>query len=98
MHALFRTLGLCAWGACILVLTYQALMWVISASWPTMTLMDVTSDLLGVDLVTLVKSLPIEFALKTTYLLVTIELSIALWWMGVCFFGLTFISKVVFGK
>lgn len=61
-------------------------------------MMDVSSDLFGIDLAALIQNLPIEYAVKMTYLLVTTELSLGLWWTGVAFFVAAVISKVVFGK
>ena len=61
-------------------------------------MMDVSSELLGIDLTSLIQNLPIDYAVKTTYLLVTTELSVALWWTGVTFFISALLSKVVLGK
>ncbi|MGL1862130.1 MAG: potassium:proton antiporter [Pseudodesulfovibrio sp.] len=97
-NKILRALGIGSWIACILVLAYQSLNWVLNASWPALTMMDASQALLGIDLVSLINSLPFEFAIKTTYILVTTELSIALWWIGVVFFGLTFVSKIMFSK
>lgn len=98
MHALLRILGITAWCLCVLVLVYQAGSWIITASWPTLTLMDVSTDLFGLDLLSIIKSLPIQTAFKTIYILLTTDLSIAMWWAGVFFFGLSFVSKVIFDK
>jgi hypothetical protein len=96
-HTIFTTLGVLAWSACILVLGYQAAMWAATAAWPSVTLMDI-SGRLNIDLLTLIRSLPLEFALKSLYVLATTELALALWWTGVAFFALTFINKVIFGR
>lgn len=96
-HTLFKTLGIIAWSACILVLGYQSATWVVTASWPSVTLMD-TGARMGLDLLTLARSLPLEFAIKGAYVLFTTELSIALWWAGAAFFALTFLHALLFGK
>ena len=98
MHAFLRTFGIAAWIGCILILVYQAASWVLHAAWPSLTLLDTAYEILGLDLASLIKSLPLEFAVKASYILITTELSIALWWTGIFFFGLAFTSKVVFGK
>ncbi len=96
-HTIFTTLGVLAWSACILVLGYQAAMWVATADWPSVTLMDIAGRL-DIDLLGMIHSLPLEFALKFLYVLATTQLSLALWWTGVAFFALTFINKTIFGR
>jgi hypothetical protein len=96
-HTFFKTLGIITWSACILVLGYQSVTWVVTASWPSVTLMD-TGARLGLDLLTLARSLPLEFAIKGAYVLVTTELSVALWWVGAAFFALAFLHAMLFGK
>lgn len=98
MHALFRTLGLGSWIGCILTLAFQAVSWVLSASWPSVTLLDVARRIFGFDLASMINSLPLELGVKTTYILITTELSIAFWWAGIFFFALSFFTKVLFGK
>lgn len=98
MHALLRFLGMFAWCLCILVLLYQAGTWVLTASWPSISLMEVASDAFGVDLLSILETLPVQAAFKTIYLLFTTDLSIAMWWTGVFFFGLSFASKVFLNK
>jgi hypothetical protein len=96
-HTFFKALGIVAWSACILVLGYQAAAWAITASWPSVTLMDVGGRM-GIDFLALVRSLPLEFALKGAYVLVTTQLPVALWWAGAVFFALTFLTSMLFGK
>tara|TARA_B100000683_G_scaffold277306_1_gene335089 strand:- start:2038 stop:2364 length:327 start_codon:yes stop_codon:yes gene_type:complete len=98
MLATLRTLGIGAWLACILTLVYQGLSWALNASWPSLTLMSVSNNLLGFDLLSILQNLPVDLAVKTIYILSTTELSIALWWLGVFFFGTALGWKVVFGK
>jgi len=96
-YTLFKTLGLLAWTGCILLLGYQAVSWAFTAAWPSLTLMDVGGRL-GLDLLTLIRSLPLEFAIKGAYVLITTQLSVALWWAGAFFFGLALLSAVIAGK
>jgi len=98
VHAFLRAMGVAAWIGCVLTLIYQGLTWVFTTSWSSLTLMDVSSNLLGIDLTSLLQSLPIDYAVKATYVLVTTELSIGLWWAGAAFFLSALVSKVVFGK
>lgn len=98
MYKVLRTLGLTVWVGCILCLAYQCMTWVFTASWPGLTLIGVFYDLLGLDLASLINSLPFEVAIKTTYLLATTELAIALWWMGAILFASAFATKIIFGK
>jgi hypothetical protein len=96
-HTLFKTLGIVSWSACILILAYQAAVWGVTAAWPSVTLMDVGTRM-GIDLLSLVRSLPLEFALKSAYVLVTTQLSVALWWAGAVLFALAFLTTMLFGK
>lgn len=98
MPALLRLLGIAAWIGCVLTLIYQALTWVFTASWPSVTLSKVIDLIPGVDLLTPTKQLPLEYAMKVTYMLLTTELSIALWWTGAALFGLTLGWKVILNK
>ncbi|MFH1913723.1 MAG: potassium:proton antiporter [Pseudomonadota bacterium] len=96
-YTLFKALGLLAWTACILVLGYQAVSWAFTAAWPSLTLMDIGGRL-GLDFLSLVRSLPFEIAIKGAYVLVTTQLSVALWWTGAAFFVLAFLSAIVVGR
>lgn len=98
MTPLLRALGFLSWTGCILVLVYQAGYWIIKAKWPSLTLLDGTQSLFNIDLASLIQNLPLEYGVKASYLFVTTELSIALWWTGVFFFGATFFNKIIFGK
>ncbi|WP_319467215.1 potassium:proton antiporter [uncultured Pseudodesulfovibrio sp.] len=95
MHTLFKSSGLISWIACLLTLAYQGISWVLTASWPTITMMDTLSRI-GIDLTSLIQSLPLEYAVKAAYVLSTTELAIALWWLGATFFALALVNKVVF--
>nr|WP_155932894.1 potassium:proton antiporter [Pseudodesulfovibrio alkaliphilus] len=77
-----------------MLLGYQAAAWGLTAQWPSLTLMDVGSRL-GLDLLTLIRSLPLEFAIKGAYVLITTQLSVALWWAGAAFFVLAFLCAVI---
>lgn len=98
MTSILRTLGLSAWVGCALVLAYQAIVWVLSASWPTPTLLDVFSGVFGLDLTSIINNLPLDIAARAIYLLITTELAIAMWWLGAFFFVLTFVCTLIFKK
>lgn len=95
---MLKSLGLIAWAACLLTLVYQSLVWAFSASWPSLTLMSVSNSLLGIDMVSLADTLPLDLAVKASYLLFTTELAVALWWTGVFFFAATLVSKLLFKR
>ena len=74
-----------SWSVCLLVLAYQGLIRLLQGSWSTLTLFDVTSRFLSLDILDLGQHLPFEWGLKLAYVLMTTELSLALWWVGVFF-------------
>jgi len=92
---MLKTLGIITWILCLFVLGYQTISWILFASWPSVTIMDASQQFLGIDISSLVQSLPFELAVKTAYLCLTTELSIFLWWTGITFFGLTFINSIL---
>lgn len=98
MTTLLRALGFVAWGGCLATLCYQAIYWVITAHWPSLTLLDGVQGLTGIDLITILQKLPLEYGYKAAYVFVTTELSISFWWVGVFFFATTLLYKVVFKK
>lgn len=98
MPTLLRLLGITAWIGCVLTLIYQSLTWVFTASWPSVTLSDALNVIPGVDLFTPTETLPLEYAMKVTYVMLTTQLSIALWWTGAALFGLTLGWKVILNK
>lgn len=97
MKNMLKYLGIIAWTGCLLSIAFQALTWVISASWPSITLMDALSAVSNTDYLTFIESLPFDIAIKAMYLCFTTQLSLFLWWFGVCMFSL-FALKVVFLK
>ncbi|QGY40987.1 potassium:proton antiporter [Pseudodesulfovibrio cashew] len=98
MLRIMRALGLLAWIGCVVTLIYQTLVWVVTASWPALTLLSLAYDVLGLELASAIQSLPLDVAIKCLYVLATTELAITLWLTGALFFALAAISKVVFGK
>jgi len=98
MITMLKSLGIIAWTCCLLVLAYQGISWILFASWPSVTLMDASQGLFGIDFTSFVQSLPLELAVKTAYLCFSTELSIFLWWTGAAFFALVFISKILVRK
>lgn len=96
MTSLLRILGFAAWGGCLVTLSYQALYWVFTAQWQSLSLLDAIGSFSNIDLVTILNGLPIEYGYKAAYLFVTTELSIAFWWLGVFFFAATLFCKIFF--
>ena len=94
---MLKTLGIIAWSCCLLVLGYQGVYWILYASWPSVTLLDATQKL-GIDLISIGQSLPLEMAAKSAYLCFTTELSIFFWWTGITLFSLVFVSKMFLKK
>lgn len=89
--SMLKTLGILAWGGCLLTLAWQGATWAVTGAWPSITLMDVFGKLFGLDLLTLARQLPLDIAAKAAYVLFTTELSLFLWWAGVAMFVLMFV-------
>lgn len=87
---MLKSLGILAWGGCLLTLAFQGLSWVVTGSWPTITLMSILSRFFGLDLLDVGSSLPLDLAAKAAYVLTTTELSLFLWWTGTALFCLMF--------
>lgn len=89
-----RTFGILCWTGCLVTLMYQAATWLLTASWPRLTLLEIIYDLVGWNGATSFRSLPLEYALKALYVLTTTELSLALWWLGVASFVLAMAWRI----
>lgn len=89
-----RNFGITAWIGCILVLGYQMFSWLLTASWPSLTLFGVFYDVFGWDMTSLLRSLSLEYVMKAFYVLTTTEFSLALWWLGVAFFLLAMLWRI----
>ncbi len=98
MHTLLKTLGIVTWTGCVITLLYQSVVWILTATWPSITLMTILSDILGIDIIDLFQHCSISLAIKLTYFLTTTELAITLWWAGVLLFAAAVCSKVLLGK
>jgi hypothetical protein len=92
---MLKTLGILAWGGCLLTLAWQGAAWAVTGSWSSITLMDVFGKLFGLDLLTLARQLPLDIAAKAAYLLFTTGLPLFLWWAGVAMFGLMFVRGLL---
>lgn len=79
-----RTLGITFWTACLLTISFQAATWLVTASWPSLTLLRV----FGWDTATSARSISFEYMLKALYVFATTELALAFWWLGVACFVL----------
>jgi len=90
MLKMLRTLGIACWTGCILTLLYQAGAWMLTASWPPLSLLD----LLGWDMTSPVRSLPMEYMVKAFYVLAVTELALAFWWLGVACFILAMAWRI----
>ncbi|WP_272701281.1 potassium:proton antiporter [Desulfovibrio sp. Fe33] len=87
---MLKTLGILAWGGCLLTLAWQGIAWAVTGSRPSLTLMNVLGGLFGLDLPALALRLPLDIAAKAAYVLATTELALFLWWAGAAIFGLMF--------
>jgi len=94
---MFKYLGILAWVGCLLTLGYQAATWVVTATWPQVTLMNAVNRI-GIDLTSFVSTVPVDVLLKAAYVLLTTELSLALWWIGLAFFLLAMAQRIILGK
>lgn len=60
-----------------------------------MTLAEAFVDLLGLDPLSPIRHLPLEWAAKLAYVCMTTELSLALWWFGVLFCMAAAVSRLL---
>lgn len=94
---MFKNLGIISWAGCLLTLAYQAAVWVLTAAWPSVTLLDVAGRL-GLGTTDLFTALPFEYLLKLLYVLCTTQLALGLWWLGLAFFLLSMLRRIMLGK
>jgi len=94
---MFKTLGIIFWSGCLLTLGFQAVTWVFTASWPSITLLD-TVTRIGIDLTDFISTVPTEILLKGTYVLLTTQLSLGLWWIGAACFALAMAQHILLKK
>lgn len=87
---MLKSLGILAWGGCLLTLAFQGLTWVVTGSRTSVTLMSVLSRFFGLNLLDVGSTLPLDLAAKAAYVLLTTELSLFLWWTGAALFCLKF--------
>ncbi len=81
IHVMFRFLCILSWTACLLVLGLQAVMSLGSDGWEWITLMDF-ARFAEVDLIALATQLSLTWFVKLLYLLQSVKLAEALWWLG----------------
>ena len=93
---MLKTIGIILWAGCLLTLAWQAVSWVIFASWPTITLMDALAAVTDVDFLSIIHTLSFDLAIKTFYICFTTQLTLFLWWAGVFFFGMSFAKRTIF--
>ena len=94
---MFKILGILFWAGCLLTLAFQAAAWVLTASWPSVSLMDAAGRL-GLDVTDLFNTVPTEILLKGTYVLLTTQLSVGLWWAGTACFCLALAQHILLKK
>ncbi len=94
---MLKSLGIASWIGCLLVLAYQAVHWILFASWPSVTILTALNAA-DVDILTLVDSLPLDVAIKAAYVSITTQLSLFMWWLGVFFFILTILKNIFLKK
>jgi hypothetical protein len=87
---MLKTIGILAWGGCLLTLAYQGIFWVIYKSWPSISLMDILRSVFDLNILTTVENLPVDIIVKASYVAFTTQFSLFLWWTGVIMFGLMF--------
>ena len=88
---MLKSLGILAWGGCLLTLIYQGITWVLNGSWTSITLMSVLRRLFGLDLLSAATELPLDVTAKVVYVAATTELALFLWWLGAALFALMFV-------
>lgn len=98
MTSALKSLGILFWASCLLTLLYQSATWIVTASWPSLSLMGVSTELMGLDVASAIASLPLDMAVKTAYILFTTELAVALWWAGLLCFAATMTIKILFHR
>jgi hypothetical protein len=94
---MLKNLGIASWIGCILVIVFQAATWFFTASWPSVTLMDGLTRL-GWNPLDNINTLSMDLTVKTAYVLLTTQLSVALWWLGAGLIGLAVIVRILFRK
>lgn len=92
---MLKNMGLLSWLACLVILAFQGLSWLLTGNWPSITLMDGLNRLFGLDLLSLAQNLPLDIAIKAAYVCFTTELALFLWWLGVAMFLLMFLLPLV---
>ena len=94
---MLKNLGIAAWIGCIMVIAFQAATWFFTASWPSVTLMDGLTRL-GWNPFGYVDTLPVDLTMKALYVLLTTQLSVALWWLGAGLIVLAVAVRILFRK
>lgn len=95
MVLMLKTLGLLSWAGCLLTLAYQGISWLLFNAWPSLDLLSILETIFGLDLLQIIKTLPLDIVAKVFYLCATTELSLFLWWAGVGSFGMAFTFQMV---
>ena len=94
---MLKNLAIASWIGCILVIAFQAATWFFTASWPSITLIDGLTRL-GWDPFDNIDTLPVDLTMKAAYVLLTTQLSVALWWLGAGLIGLAVAVRILFRK
>ncbi|BDQ32891.1 potassium:proton antiporter [Pseudodesulfovibrio portus] len=92
---MLKSLGFLSWAACLLTLAYQSVSWVLFNNWPELDMFSVLNTLFGLDLLSIVETLPLDATAKLLYVALTTELALFLWWTGVAMFVLMLIIQLV---
>lgn len=77
-----------------MTLGLQAVLSLGSSGWKWFKLMD-AAHLMGVDMLSLAMTLPPEWAIKGAYVLSSVRLAVALWWMGAVFCAAWALSSIL---
>lgn len=84
-----------SWTSCLLVLAYQAIIWIIYGTWDSLYLTDILTRFWSLDLLEPISVLPLEWSLKLSYILMNAELALSFWWVGVFFCLTAFLSRLI---
>ena len=91
-----RFMGLSAWSLCLLALTGQSAYWAFFGTWKSITPAEALHYLIGLDPLLALTRLPIETGLRLFYAMMTMEIAIVFWWLGVFFFLVAFAHRLFF--
>lgn len=84
LPCMFLKLCILFWCGCLGALAWQGGCHLLGAE-ASLTVADAIQPFLDLNSLTLLQHIPLEWAAKLTYVLVTTQLALALWWIGLFF-------------